>query len=53
MTQEEFNALPPGVKKSIERLERLVRKLMIDIGPLRAAEMLRTIANNLASVRIK
>jgi hypothetical protein len=51
MTDEEFKALPDETRELIKQIEELVRTLMLDIGPLRAADLLRTISDNLRSVR--
>jgi hypothetical protein len=51
MTDDEFNELPAEVRARIIQIEDLVRELMLDIGPLRAADLLKTISDNLHSVK--
>jgi two-component sensor histidine kinase len=51
MTDDEFNELPAETRARIIQLEALIRELMLDIGPLRAADLLKTISGNLHSVK--
>jgi hypothetical protein len=51
MTNEEFDGFPWEVRLQIVQLENRARQLAMDIGPPRAAELMRTIADNVRTMK--
>lgn len=52
MTQEELDALPDPVRVIIEQIERLAEDLMMEIGPMRSASLMQTIAVHLQCAKV-
>lgn len=51
MTPDEYEQLPNEQKLKVERLEQMARELMLDLGPARVCDLLRTIAADIAGLR--